>query len=137
MKDFQFVSNEAHYEQVIERQENRADSYGSLTADEKRNIFSKQTSNYVNASWLYYRDNNFKDAFKTFERGKSRLLIDSYSEQIAKTSGMLEEQEVEKLNEYKAGLANLANQIDEAFQSGNEQARFNLENEQRNLSNAS
>ena len=123
------------YEQVIESRENRADSYGSLTADEKLNIFSEQSPVYVNAAALYYRDNNFKDAFRTFERGRSRLLIDSYSEQIAKSSGMFNKQEIAKLNEYKAGLTNYANLIDAAFKSGDEQARFNLENEQRNLSN--
>lgn len=122
------------YEKVIERRENRAETYGSLTADEKRNIFAKQSLAYVAAAMLYYRDNNFKDAFKTFERGKSRLLIDSYSEQIAKTSGILEEKEIIKLNEYKTGLADYAKQIDESFKAGDEQARFKLESEQRILS---
>lgn len=42
---------------------------------------------------------------------------------------------MKKLNEYKAGLANYAQRIDAAFKSGDEQARFNLENEYRNLSN--
>ena len=123
------------FEKVIEQFENRADSYGSLTADEKRNIFSEQTTTYLFTSDLYYRDNNFRDAFRTFERGRSRLLIDSYSEQIVKSNGVLNKQEIDKLNEYKVELANYANLIDAAFKSGDEQARFNLENEQRNLSN--
>lgn len=123
------------YEKVIESRENRMDSYGALTVDEKRNIFSDESSVYVDAAALYYRDNNFKDAFRTFERGRSRLLIDSYAEQIVKSSGILDKKEIAKLNEYKAGLANYANLIDAAFKSGNEQTRLNLESEQRNLSN--
>ena len=123
------------YEKAIERFETRMDSYGSLTAEEKRNLISEKSSYYVGVAELYYRDENFDDAFKTLERGKSRLLIDSYSEQLAKNSGILEEKEISKLNEYKSGLVNYANLMEKAFQAGDEQARFNLETEQRNLMN--
>lgn len=123
------------YEKIIARHETLMTGYRSLTFNEKKNLISENSSAYVNVAELYYRAGNFKDAFRTLERGRSRLLIDAYSEQLAKSSGIFEEQEILKLNEYKAGLANYSNLIEKAFQAGDEQARFNLENAQRDLIN--
>lgn len=119
---------------LIEKLENLLSGYGSLNDTEKRILFADESIAYVDTAALYYRDNNFNDAFRILERGRSRLLIDSYAEQIVKSGGILDEKEVAKLNGYKAGLANYSRLIDEAFNSGDEQARFNLETEQRNLS---
>lgn len=110
-------------------------SYTSLTVDEKRNLISDNSSAYVNAAELYCRDENFGDAFKILERGKSRLLIEAYSEQLAKSSGIFEENEISKLNGYKSGIANYSNLMEKTFKLGDEQTRFNLESEQRNLIN--
>ena len=123
------------YEKVIENHEKQFDNHGFLTTNELMKLLSKSSSDYGNVAALHYRNKNFKEAFRTLERGRSRLLIDSYSEQIVKSSGILDKQEVIKLNKYKARLSNYAKQIDAAFKFGDEQLRFNLENEQRNLSN--
>lgn len=123
------------YEKVIERRENRICNYGFLTFDEKRSLIFNESGVYGNVAISYYADNNFLDAFRVLVRGKSRLLIDFYSEQLVKSSGILEEEKVLKLNEYKSGFINYANRIEDAFRSGDEKARFNLETEQRNLMN--
>ena len=82
------------YEKVIERKENFMANYGSLTFDEKRKIISDNSSTYVNVADLYYRDNNFKDAFRILERGRSRLLINVYSKQLAKNSDILDDKDI-------------------------------------------
>lgn len=54
------------YEKIIEINENLMSGYGSLTFDKKRTLISENAPIYESAVDLYYRDNNFKDAFRIF-----------------------------------------------------------------------
>ena len=82
------------YEKIIEINENLMSGYGSLTFDKKRTLISENAPIYESAVDLYYRDNNFKDAFRILERGRSRLLINVYSKQLAKNSDILDDKDI-------------------------------------------
>ena len=124
-------SARAALEEVVATVERRRDEGASLSVENRQSLFARNASDYALLARLRVMDGNADGAFALSEQAKARTLLETLAQRRADTNGQLPVEERDRLAEYDARIARLAEAI--ARSRNDASAVLRLETERNDL----